>query len=549
MQIAKNESKGSQGRLSRRVVGQPGCLDAIGQGAAKIVGAVRPTLGPQPRLTAIADLVVRHRRPEILDDGGTIARRIIALADPEMNAGAMLLREALWTLRKEVGDGAATAAVMFEAIFDAGRRYGAAGGDVMALRAGLERGMRLVYAGLARMAVPLEGQKAITSMAEAICYDPPLARVLGEIFDIIGEYGQLETRVGSRRHLEREYVEGAYWKSSWFSPRMITDPARQEVQVQDARILISNLEFQEADSLMPVLELVARHGVKALVVVAQSLSDRALSLLLLNQQPGKRVVFAVKAPPLYGVAPEPKWALDDLAVLTGGRVFERESGETLEHVQWEDLGYARRAWATAHHFGVVGGGGQPSRLREHIASLRLALPRQGDAFLRRLTQERLGRLMGGAALLWLGGETESDSIFRAEQAERTALALRAALRDGVGPGGGVAYLDCRPLLSLQTSNETERVAFRILSQALEAPARNIIRNAGFEPSECLARILQTGPGSGFDVRTGEVLNMCASGVVDTISVLQAALRTAVTTAGLALSVDVLVQSGRSVRKA
>lgn len=546
--MTNRESNGRSSRLPRRVIFQPASQEAIGRGAAQIVGAVRPTLGPRPRLTAIADLMVRNRRPEILDDGGTIARRIIALAHPEMNTGAMLMREALWTLREEVGDGTATAAVMFQAIFDAGWRYAAAGGDVMGLRAGLERGLRLVNAALAQMALALEGQDAITRMAEAICYDPPLARMLGEIFDIIGEYGQLETRTGNRRRLDREYVEGAYWKSSWFSPRMITDAARQEAQVHDALILISNLELQEADSLIPVLELIARHDWKDLVVVAQSLSDRALSVLLLNQQPGRRPILAVKAPSPHGVAPEPMWALEDLAVLTGGRVFQRESGETLDHVRWEDLGRTRRAWATAHHFGVVGGGGEPGRLRVHIAALRQALPRFTDATLFRLAQERLGRLMGGAALLWLGGETESDSIFRREQAERTALALRGALRDGVGPGGGAAYLDCRPLLSAQTSNEAERVAFRILAQALEAPARTIIGNAGFEPSECLARVQSAGPGYGFDVRTGEVVNMCAAGIVDTISVLQAALRTAVTTASLALSAEVLVQPGRSPAK-
>ena len=543
--MSKRTAAGSPLRRPRRVVFQPASTEALRRGAAQIVGAVRPTLGPRPRLTVIADLMVRNRRPEILDDAGTIARRIIALASPEANTGAMLLRHALWRLREDVGDGAATAAVMFQAILDGGLRFSAAGGDVVALRAGLERGLHLIRAALARMARPLEGEDAIARMAEAICYDPPLARMLGEIFDIIGEHGQLETRVGNRRGLEREYVEGAFWKSSWLSPRMITNPGQQEAQVNDAVILISDLEFKEADALLPLLELAARHEEKPLVIVAQDMSDRALSLLLLNQRDGRRPILAVKAPAALGVAPEPMWALEDLALLTGGRIFRREAGETLAQVRWEDLGRARRVWATAHHFGVVGGGGDMSRLREHIAALRQALPSAADANLRRLLQERLGRLMGGAAVLWLGAETESAATFRKEQAERTAAALRGALRDGVGPGGGAAFLACRPLLLGQTSSEAERAAFRILARALEAPIRTLLSDAGLEPSACLARLQSAAPGSGIDVRTGEVADMFEAGIVDTITVLQAVARTAITTASLALSTEVLVQPGHS----
>jgi len=513
----------------------------LGRGAAQIVGAVRPTLGPRPRLTAIADVTVRNRRPEILDDGGVIARRIIALAKREENSGAMLLRQALWSLRQEVGDGAATAAVMFQTIFEAGQRYSAAGGDLLGLRAGLERGWRLCHAALAHMARPIEGQEALTQMAESICYDPPLARVLGEIFDIVGEYGQLEVRTGNQRHLEREYVEGAYWKSSWLSSRMITDVARQEAQAHEAVLLLSNLEIQEPSDLIPTLELALARNAKALVVVAKSLSERALSVLLLNQRPGQFQTLAVKAPSPQGMAPEPKWALEDLSILTGGRVFQQEARETLDNLRWEDVGRARRVWATAHHFGVVGGAGDPHRLREHIQAVRQSVPHLQDAVQQRAVQERLGRLLGGAALLWVGGDTQSDSVFRQDQAERTARALRMALHDGVGPGGGAAYLACQSLLPTTTTTEAERVAYRILAQALEAPTRTIISNAGFEPSEWLPQIQRAGPGYGFDVRVGRVVNMPDAGIHDTISVLQAALRTAVTTASLALSAEVLVQ--------
>ncbi len=526
-------------RRLRRVLFQPDTQEALNAGAAQIVAAVRPTLGPLPRLTAVADVMVQNRRPELLDDGATIARRIIALPNRAHNTGAMLLRQALWAQREEVGDGTATAAVLYQAVYEAGRRYAAAGGNVMALRTGLERAMRRTHAALAQMARPLEGEAAIAQMAEALCYDRPLATLLGEIFNILGPDGFLEIRSGNRRDLSREYLDGAFWKSGWHSARMATDLAEQRAQVTDAAILVTNLEIKDVEALAPVLELAASNGAQALVVVAKSLSDSALGLLHVNNRPGAFTTLAVKPPTPNGVQPEPMWSLEDLGVLTGARVFRSEAGETLAGIRWEDLGRARRAWATGNHFGVVGGGGTPVRLRQHLAMLRASQSKLTSAEQRRMNLERLGRVLGGAALLWVGGETQSEVDFLRERAERTAAALRGALRHGVAPGGGAAYLACRPVVPEPGAAEEDKVACRILNEALEAPARTILSNAGFEPGAHLAEAFTAGPHHGFDVRSGQVVNMCEAGIVDSVAMLQAALRTSVTTAALALTTDVL----------
>ena len=232
-------------RRSRRVVFQPNCGEALRRGSSILSAAVKPTLGPFPRLTAVQDVMVRNNAPELLDDGGTIARRIIEIGDRDADVGAMLLRDALWKLREDVGDGTACVAALFEAVFSAGLRYAAAGGDVMELRVGLDRGMRRILSMLQSMAKPLGGEDDVVSMARMICHDEPMAQMLGEIFDVIGSHGHLDIVKGKRKSLEREYVEGSYWDSGWLSSRMITDPARRVANVYNAALLLTNIKLSD----------------------------------------------------------------------------------------------------------------------------------------------------------------------------------------------------------------------------------------------------------------------------------------------------------------
>ena len=533
--------------LSRRVRFQPAAHLAMQRGVNQIVDAIRPTLGPRPRTVAIASAVDR-RPPELLDDGGLIARRIIQLADPDEDMGAMYLRHLLWRLHEKVGDGTATAAVLFKAIYDEGVRYLASGGDAMQLRRHLELAMRVVLDRLRTMVERVEGKEGLAQVAETICGDPPLAGMLGEILDIIGEHGQLEIRQGRGRELEREYIEGMYWKSGLHSRQMITDTARLRSELENAAILISDLEIKEARDLLPVLEAAAGVGTHALLITAGSISENALGLLKANYDASKLRCLAAKTPGLR--SDEQAESMEELALLTGGRPLLKAAGDTLTHVSAADLGQARRVWVDTAYLGVIGGRGDPRRLRKHIAELRTAFARADDVAARKRIQERLGKLMGGSAVLTIGGVSDLVIAARKASAQRTAEALRGAVRDGVLPGGGVALLACRPELRRRLSESAgsdERAAYRIMLQAVEAPIRTLLANAGLNVGRLLSEIEAAGPGHGCDVRSGSIVDMAKAGIRDSAAVQLAAVRGAISSAALALTVDVLVHRRKPVR--
>ncbi len=507
-----------------------------------MVDAVSPTLGPLPRLVALEPIAPKSKMPEFLDDGGTIARRIIELPDRDEDMGAMFVRQVLWNLREKTGDGTATAAVLFRSIYDLGVHYITSGGNAMMLRRYLEEGLPVIMEHLSALARPVEGKEQIAQIAEAICYDPPLARMLGEIFDIIGEHGRLEIRSGRGRGLEREYVEGMYWDQSGVHARQMLDPSTLRVDLENAAIMISDFELEDPYQLMPLLVRAAEAKLTPLVLVAAKLSEKCVGLLMAaSKDPSKFHVIAVKTPGL--ISYDRYGALEDLAILTGGKYFTRTAGQSVAQVQLSDLGRARRAWADRFNFGIIGGKGDPRALRDHIASLRLAFSRAEDKNDRRNIQKRIGKLLGGSATLYVGGLTKADADARKELAERTAEALRGTIREGVIPGGGASLLSCKPMLQKiadESADVDRRAAYRILARAMEAPMRTIISNAGYDASEVMAEVKLAGPGYGFDVRSGRVVDMAEAGIFDALSVQKEAVHSAVSSAALALTIDVLV---------
>jgi chaperonin GroEL len=525
-----------------RVVFQPGAYRGIQRGINQMVEAVRPTLGPLPRIVAI-ERMARGKAPELLDSGGVIARRIVQLPDRDADVGAMFVRHMLWRLHEKVGDGTATAAVLFQSIYNQGVRYNVAGGNAMQLRHYLEAGLQVILDELTGMAIHLEGKESLAQIAETICYDPPLARMLGEIFDIVGEYGQLEVRAGRSRELEREYVEGMYWSGGVHSRQMITDHTKLRTEMENAAILISDVEIDDSRPLISILNTAMQAEIRSLLIVASKLSESATSLLFrASEKPETFKAIAVKVPATRG---DRAAALEDLAILTGGRTFARATGYTLDGVKLDDLGRARRAWADRSYFGIVGGKGDPRLLRQHITGLRTAFRQSQDPQARKKLRERIGKLMGGAATLWVGGAAEREIDARKELAQRTSDALRGAITEGVLPGGGVSLLACRPALQSMLERSTdpdECAAYCILIRALEEPIRTILTNAGYDASEVMAEIKQAGPGFGFDVRSGQVVDVAQAGIFDAASVQKAAVHSAVASAALALTVDVLVHS-------
>jgi chaperonin GroEL len=509
------------------------------RGINQLANAISPTLGPLPRLVLTTNPRLDH--PEPLDNGALIARRVVQIRDRQADVGAMYLRNLLWRVHETAGDGTATAAVLFQAIYNTGLRYIAADGNPMRLRQHLDAAAQFVLDLLAERTLRIEGRARIARLAETICYDPELSAEFGEIFDVIGPYGRLEIRSGHGQHLKRQFVEGSYWDGPLLSPHMISDAVRQRALLEEPAVLVSNLDVHAPGDLIPLMEAAISAGSRSLLLIVRTLAEPATALLLMPPNRERLLVAAVKTP--GNDTTSIRDSLHDIALLTGARPLLQEAGDALAHVRAEDLGHARRAWADAEYFGVVSGQGDAIPLRGHVAGLRAAYAAADDARDRQRLLDRLGKLLGGAATLWVGALSPFAVDMRKELAIRTAEALRGALRDGLLPGGGVALLDCLPALQarLRAAVEPEeRAAYTMLLQAFEAPARALFANAGFEPSETIAHLREAGPGYGFDVVGRQVVHMTQAGILDSASVVRAAVGGAIRSVALAFTIEALV---------
>lgn len=520
-----------------KIIHQPQTQQVLQQGFDQLTQAVAPTLGPLPRRAITQNL----DKFELLDDGGLIARRIIAIADQQADAGTMLLRQALWTMRETIGDGTATLAVLYQQIYKEGRRFLAAGCDPNRLRAQLLRLLPALSQRLVIDARPLRSQAELSALAFAICHDEEMADSLGEIMYTLGRYGQVDVRAGHSRRLTRKYVEGSYWRGGAQSKDMLRGTTRPIAEMHDAAILISDAEIKEPAELVPVMQLALRSGFKQLLLIVSSISEKGLSVALDKRLRERIQTIVVKVDEF--VPADLQQAHVDIALLTGGRPILQGAGETLDDARQSDFGSARWVWADAKNFGFAGGGGDPYVIRATARRLRNAYAQASDDDTNARLLGRLGKLNGGLATLYVGGIAKDEIRQRKDLAERAIRALRIGMAGGVIPGGGVALLGCSDwLLDEPTAcDEMEaRAARQILAKALEAPARQLLRNAGYDPSEILARLSGCDQATGFDVMRGRIVDMAAAGIFDVAQVQVEALRRAVMSAALALTIDVLV---------
>ncbi|MGE5224577.1 MAG: chaperonin GroEL [Omnitrophica WOR_2 bacterium] len=538
--MPKNQ-KAAQKTVNRPgIVFQPKTYRKMQRGVHWLVNAIRPTLGPFPRVVAIAKSF-QSGSPELLDSGGTIARRVIQLPDRDEDMGAMYLRHVLWKLQETAGDGTATAAVLFQAIYDRGLTYIASGGNAMHLRGYLEQGLKDILEVVDKQAQPVRGKKLLSQFAETVCHDPDLSKMLGEIFDIIGPYGRLDIRKSEGFKLEREYVEGMYWDKGLLARGMANDEHSLTAQLENTAIFISDLDIESPVDFVPLLEAAIEAGFQSLLVIARDISDRAVGILLTPQNREKIQAIAVKTP--GSDLTSQLDSMEDLGILTGGKVFLRATQDTVQSVKPEDFGRARRIYADQKSCNVIGGKGDPRLLRQHIATLRAAYQNANESEERERLQKRIGRLLGGSATIWIGALTASEIEYKVNVAERTAEAIRRALRDGVVPGGGIALLSCQDVLKQKlraSTNSEQRAAYAILLEAVAEPFYTLLGNAGLQPGSVLAQIREAGPGFGIDLANQKIVCMQQTGIQDAVSVTRSAIRSAVSGAALALTTDVLV---------
>ena len=541
---------------TERLVFQPDTSLSLQRGINLIVDAVRPTLGPIPRTVAVSQ-ALEDKPPDLLDKGGLIARRISDLPDPDADMGAMLLRQMLWQLYEECGDGTATAAIVFQSIYNDGLKFIAAGGNAMRLRQCLIERLDIVLAALADMTAPISGAEQLAQLAECICHDRELAEKLGEIFDFIGQHGQLDVRRGHTRAIERDYMKGMYWKRGAVSRAMLKGgKVPDRIVMNDAAILLSDLDIEDPADLLPVISMLMRAGAKSLLLVGEKFSETVINFILNNKMPDKFRIVAVKTP---GSTPDERRAhLSDMAVITGAIPLFKAAGDTLasaagrpkdlpgndptRHARPSFFGQAKQVWVERTMFGLVSDREDQTELTEHLADLlellEYASDKDSEAFLR----ERIGKILGGVAILRIGDAVPTRMDSRIAIAKETAKSLRRALRDGIVPGGGAALLACRDALELAPHHDSDsdaRAAKRILLRALEQPIRTICHNAGFNSAK-LATLYGKPRGYGIDVCSGAIVDVIEAGIIDVASVLEAALRGAVTSAALALTIDVLL---------
>jgi chaperonin GroEL len=534
------------------VTRQPRTYREILHGTDVIANAVRPTLGPLPRLV-VMEALRRTDVPEFLDDAATIGRRIFEIQPRGCDVGAMLLRQALWRMHQEAGDGAATMAVMYQTLLREGIRYVTQFDcNAMRLRNGLERGLRVLTDALCGAATPLLGRQAIADMAMGMCQgDHEMAQLLGEIFDMVGPDGLIVVEGYEKMGLEREYVEGTYWKlSGWISRALLSSSAEKRETFEDAALLITDFELREPRALVPVLERCLKAGVKRLILIAKEVSDSVIGLLVNNNRANTIQTLAVRTPKVAEM--DRVASMEDIAMLTGGRVFYAAAYKGLPawdgaDFRVEDLGHARRAWATDSLFGIYGGKGNPRRIRQHIAHVSNMLRLAQDEHARKELQTRLGRLNGGTVILRVGAIHETAREHRKAVANRSVTTLRHALTGGVVPGGGVALLNAQAALAdLPAADEDAAFAYKMLSRMLEEPLRAIVRNAGYMPDIVVEKVKAAPAGYGFDVRTGQIVAMRECGVVDALTVLTKALQVAVCGAASALTTDVIIHHKRPI---
>jgi chaperonin GroEL len=512
---------------------------ALLRGIDRMTELVRPTLGPLPRTVAIARMSSKGP-PEILDNAALIARRTLELDDPFENMGAMLIRHLVWRMYENVGDGTAMAAVLTQALVHSGMKYIAAGGSPVGVRRGMQLGLAAALAALRSQARTIDGPDEIGRTVERSVHDAQLAQMIGEVVDGVGIDGALIVEDAPGTETTHEYLDGVRWNEGYVSSFLLKNDELTAARLQNPRILITDYVLERAEQLLPALEACLAAADRSLLIVAPEVRDGAIGMLVANRERGVlETATAVKAP---SFGEQRARILEDLALITGGRCVSQERGRSLAHVSGDDLGRARQAWATRRAFGILGGRGNKAAIRQRIAEAKaeLRLVDPADVYTTNLVRERIGKLAGTAAIIRVGAPTAAEQQERKLRVEAAVKSARSALQEGVVAGGGAALLACAPAVrEVAGATEEECFGVRALADALAAPMRAIVRNAGFDAEPVLGYALAS-IGKTFDVVQEQWVDPFATGLLDPLPVVLAALETSVSSAATALTAEVLV---------
>ncbi len=501
-------------------------------GIDKLADVVRITLGPRGRNVIIDK---KFGSPDITNDGVTIAQEQ-EYKDAFENMGAQLVKEVASKTNDIAGDGTTTATLLAHAMIEEGFKNLAAGANPMELKRGLEKGAEKLVESLSKQSRALKTKEEMAQVATISANDEAIGAIIADAMEAVGEDGVITVEDSDTINTYYEVVEGMQFDREYISPYFVTDPKKMEVMMENPHILITDQELKSAADLVPVLEKVAQSG-KPILIIAKDVTGEALTTLVLNKLKGTLTSCAVKAP---GFGDRRKAMLEDLAVLTGGTVIAEDVGMQIKDTTLDMLGHAERVKVDSDNTTIIGGGGSTEAIKGRIEQIEAQVDTTDSDYDREKLEERKAKLAGGVAVIKVGAPTETELSEKKHRMEDALEATKAAVDEGILPGGGVALVNgASSLDSLKLKND-EAVGLNILRKALEAPLRQLANNAGFEGAIVVERVKAEKPGVGFDVISESYRDMFDAGIVDPMKVTRAALQNAISIAGMLLTTDALV---------
>jgi chaperonin GroEL len=504
------------------------------KGVDALADAVKVTLGPKGRNVVIDK---KFGSPTVTKDGVTVAKEI-ELADPVENMGAQMVKEVATKTSDLAGDGTTTATVLAQAIFREGLKNVTAGANPMELKRGIDRAVEAVIEELKKLSTPSAGKKEIAQVGTISANnDHEIGKLIADAMEKVGKDGVITVEEAKGLETTLETVDGMQFDRGYLSPYFVTDPEKMEAVLEDAYLLIHDKKISAMKELLPVLEKIAQTG-KPLLIIAEDIEGEALATLVVNKLRGTLKVCGVKAP---GFGDRRKEMLIDIAKLTGGKVISEEIGFKLENAVLGDLGRAKRVVVDKDNTTIVDGKGKADDIQGRIAEIKVAIDKSTSDYDREKLQERLAKLSGGVAVIHVGAATETEMKEKKARVEDALHATRAAVEEGIVPGGGVALLRAQPALDKVKGSDDEKIGVEIVRRALEEPIRMIAANAGMEGSIIVARVKESKERAfGYNAATDAYEDLVKAGVIDPTKVTRTALQNAASIAGLLLTTECVV---------
>jgi len=505
--------------------------NALKRGVDQLTNAVKVTLGPKGRNVIIDK---KFGAPTVTKDGVTVAKEI-ELEDPIENMGAQMVREVASKTSDVAGDGTTTATVLAQAIFSEGLKNVTAGANPMDLKRGIDMAVEAVTKELKKISKEVEGKKEIANVgAISANNDKAIGELIADAMEKVGKDGVITVEEAKGTETSMEVVEGMQFDRGYLSPYFVTDAETMEAVLENPYILIHDKKISAVKDILPILEKISQSG-RSLLIIAEDVEGEALATLVVNKLRGTLKVCAVKAP---GFGDRRKAMLEDIAILTNGTVISEEKGFKLESATLAYLGTAKKVVVDKDNTTIVEGSGKPEEIKKRINEIKIQIEKTTSEYDREKLQERLAKLSGGVAVLKIGAATEVEMKEKKARVEDALHATRAAVEEGIVPGGGVAYLRCLHALDdLKPENEDQKIGIEIVRRALEEPARQIVANAGLEPSVIVNKIKEGKGSFGFNAQTEQFEDLFESGVIDPTKVARVALENAASVAGLLLTTE------------